>query len=133
MNKLIPYVCILFIVFSFKTKPDDLRDLEYELNGLIRSFTTNANMDNCESYFQDIDSLKDKIEDAKKEQEAKLGPLKILQQRTEALYDFASILTSCESTNNELKTDDFSRLIKVITIIFYRYYIIDNQDFNFLD
>lgn len=101
----------VMLLFSFKPKADKVSNLEYELRSLIRSFSSNANKNDCEYYFRKIDNLKDEIEEAIDDEDGDLRALNQLQKKTKAFYEFAATLTRCKGTSNELEIESFNTFI----------------------
>jgi hypothetical protein len=99
------------MLFSFKPKADKVSDLEYELRNLIRAFAANANKEDCEAYFRDVNSLIDDIEEAIDDEEGDLRTLNQLQKKSKAFYDFAATLTRCPNSSSEVDIPSFNTFI----------------------
>jgi hypothetical protein len=104
---------LLFLLLSgFTFRGDSASELEYELNSLIRSFSSNATGDDCEDYFRELNQLKERIYQAKRDNtEDEQQALNRLDKKARNFYEFAAILTRCPNTSNELEVTSFNSLL----------------------
>lgn len=111
MKKIITLLFLVSLFTSFTFKSDNTSDLEYELNSLIRTFSNNANHDDCDRYFRKINQLKDDISQAKRNESDDQAALRRLEKKVNNFYDFAATLTRCPNTSNELEINSFNSFL----------------------
>src|SRR5688572_30131707 len=102
MKKLLPILLIAILFSNFTIKAENATELEYELNNLIRSFASNSNKSSCANYLSELEELKDRISNAKRNGEvAEQLAYSNLEKRASTFHEFAETLTRCSGTSNE--------------------------------
>ena len=100
---------IVLLLSGFNNKTYRASELEYELTNMIHSFESNVNKDDCSYYLRELDDLCDEIEEAKEDNEdEERQSLSRLEKKARAFFEFASTLTRCEGTSNELNITSFN-------------------------
>lgn len=112
MKNYFTVVVFVLLLSGFNTKTYRASELEYELTSMIQSFKSNANRDDCSNYLRKLDDLCDEIKVAKEgDEDGERQSLSRLEKKARDFFEFASTLTSCKGTSNELNITNFNAFL----------------------